>query len=80
VQRGTVQHEVLEDEKAVDFQDGEEMVIQVNCRAEAGDIVEPVRYALAATLEVGEEIDLSIYTEIRDRLRVRIPVRSKEEL
>ncbi|NIA11520.1 MAG: S8 family serine peptidase [Nitrospiraceae bacterium] len=74
VQRGTVQHEVLESAKAVDFQDGEAIVIKVNCRADAGDIPEPIRYGLAVTLEVAEGIDIPIYQEVRDRLRIRIPI------
>ncbi len=34
----------------------------------------PIRYALAVTLEVAEGIEIPIYTEVRDRIRVRIPV------
>lgn len=74
VQRGTVQHEVLESAKAVDFQDGDSIAIKVNCRADAGDIPEPIRYALAVTLEVAEGIDIPVYEEVRDRLRVRVLV------
>ena len=78
-QRGTVQHEVLEGYKAVDFQDGNSMAIKVNCRADAGDIPEPIRYGLAVTLEVAEAVGLPIYQEVRNRLRVRVPVRSGGE-
>jgi hypothetical protein len=74
VTRGTVQHEVLEGVEAVDFQDGDMITIKVSCRADAGDIPNPVRYALAVTLEVAEGIAIPIYLEVRDRLRVRIPV------
>lgn len=74
VQRGTVQHEVLEGERAVDFQDGDGIVIKVNCRADAEDIPDPIRYGLAVTLEVGEEINIPIYQEVRDRLRIRVPI------
>lgn len=73
-QRGTLQHEVLEGEDAVDFQDGDAIIIKVNCRSEAGDIPEPIRYGLVVTLEVAEGIDLPIYLEVRDRLRVPIRV------
>ncbi|NNK00846.1 MAG: hypothetical protein HKP58_10585 [Desulfatitalea sp.] len=76
VQRGTVQHEVLEGAKAVDFQDGDTITIKVSCRADAGDIPEPIRYSLAVTLEVAEGIDIPIYQEVRDRLRVPVPVQS----
>lgn len=74
VQRGTVQHEVLESAKAVDFQDGETIGIKGNCRADAGDIPEPIRYGLAVTLEVAEGIAIPIYQEVRNRLRIRVPV------
>lgn len=74
VQRGTLQHEVLEGENAVDFQDGDNMTIKVSCRSEAGDIPEPIRYGLVVTLEVAEGIDLPIYLEVRDRLRVPVRV------
>lgn len=72
VQRGTLQHEVLEGEAAVPFQDGDDIVIKVNCRADAGPIDVPIKYALAVTLEVAEGIDLLIYQEIRDRLTIRV--------
>jgi hypothetical protein len=74
VTRGTVQHEVLEGVEAVDFQDGDMITIKVSCRADAGDIPNPVRYALVVTLEVAEGIAIPVYLEVRDRLRVRIPV------
>lgn len=74
VQRGTIQHEVLESAKAVDFQDGDAIGIKVNCRADAGDIPEPIRYALAVTLEVAEGINIPVYQEVRDRLRIRVPI------
>ena len=74
VQRGTVQHEILEGRRAVPYQDGENITIKVNCRADAGNILEPIRYALAVTLEVAEGIDIPVYQEIRDRLAVRVQV------
>ena len=77
VQRGTVQHEILEGRRAVPFQDGDNIVIKVNCRAEAGEIKEPIRYGLAATLEIAETIDLPIYQEVRDRLDVPVRVRPR---
>ena len=72
VQRGTVQHEVLEGNGAVPFQDGDNIVIKVNCRSDAGPITEPIRYGLAVTLEVAEHLDIPIYQEVRDRIGVRV--------
>jgi hypothetical protein len=62
VQRGTVQHEILEGEKAAAFIDGDNLEIQVNCRADAGVLEDMVPYALATTLEVAEEINIDIYS------------------
>lgn len=77
VQRGTVQHEVLEGARAVDFQDGESLSIKVNCRADASDIPEQIRYGLAVTLEVPEGINLPIYQEVKNRIQIRVPVQGR---
>jgi hypothetical protein len=37
VQRGTVQHEILESKKVSDYQEGDELVIPVQCNADATD-------------------------------------------
>ncbi len=71
--RGTVQHEVFEGEKAVVLEDDQDLEIQVNCREVGGKLPRPIPYALAVTLEVAEA--LSIYQEVRDRLRQRVAVR-----
>ena len=74
VQRGTVQHEVLEGSDSVAFQDGDDIVIKVNCRSDAGDILEPIRFGLVVTLEVSESAALFVpmYQEVRERLSIRI--------
>ena len=70
----TVQHEILESENAVVFQDGDVIRLKVNCRAVGGRITEPIRFGLVVTLEVAEGIDIPIYQEVRARLAVRVPV------
>ena len=74
VQRGTVQHEILESENAVVFQDGDVIRLKINCRTVGGRITEPIRYGLVVTLEVAEGIDIPIYQEVSNRLAVRVPV------
>ena len=74
VQRGTVQHEILEGGNATAFQDGDAIVIKVNCRADAGVITQPIRYGLAVTLEVAEDLNIPIYEEVRDRLDISTPI------
>ena len=78
--RGTLQHEVFESDKRFPFEDGDSLSIKVNCANDAGEIVNPVRYAIAVTLELGEGIqadlfnEINIYQEVRDRLRIPIPI------
>ena len=65
VQRGTLQHEILEGERAGVFVDDANLEIQVSCRADAGTLEDEVPYALAITLEVAEELGIDIYEEVR---------------
>lgn len=74
-QRGTLQHEVFEGARASAFVDGDVARIQVNCRADAGELAGPVRYCLAVSLEVAADVPLPIYEEIRDRIRVPVRIR-----
>jgi len=74
VQRGTLQHEIFEDRKVLDFVDGDAMEIKVNCRklvADA-DLPQPVPYALAVTAEETEGLGLPIYNEIKERIGIRV--------
>ncbi|VVB65268.1 Uncharacterised protein [uncultured archaeon] len=77
VKRGTVQHEILEGEKAAPFVEDQALEILVNCRADAGDLSETIPYAIAVTLEVAEGIDISIYNEIQTRIRPPVSVRPR---
>ena len=76
VQRGTVQHEILEGESSQDFVDGASLEIRVNCRADAGALEEEVPYALITTIEVWGDLWVSnIYDEVRAAVqaaRVRV--------
>ena len=74
VQRGTLQHEILEGTQARAFVDGDDLSITVNCRAEAGALADEIPYAMAITLEVGEEIGITIYDEIRSRVHARVRI------
>ena len=74
VQRGTLQHEILEGEKAAVFIDGTKLDIQVSCRSDAGVLEEDIPYALVTTLEVAEEIGVPIYDEIQVRVKEQVRV------
>ncbi len=75
VKRGTVQHEILEGNEAVAFQDGKNLKIQVNCKVDAGSFEGAAPYALIVSLEVAPEINLPIYQEIQ--ARIKLPVKIK---
>ena len=72
--RGTVQQQVYDGEVASTFVDGNSLNVQVNCRADAEPLDERVRYAIAVTIEVAEGVAIPIYEEIRERIRVPVPV------
>ena len=70
VQRGTLQHEILEGERAGVFVVDANLEIQVSCRANAGTLEDEVPYALATTLEVAEELGVDVYDEVRNAVHV----------
>lgn len=75
VQRGTLQHEILEGEEAAVFVEGANLEIQVSCRADAGKLEEDVPYSLITTLEVAEDVGVQVYDEVQvavDAARVRV--------
>lgn len=83
VLKGTVQHQVLEGDEAVAFVDGTQLVIDVDCRADAGSFPWPVRFGLAASLEVASNVQVDVHgevlvslrQEVRQRARAQVPAR-----
>lgn len=74
VQRGTLQHEILEGERALAFVDGEKITFKVNCSEDGGKITNPIQFALCITLEVAEGVNLPIYNEVRTRIAPQVTV------
>lgn len=75
VQRGTVQHEVLEGVDVVTYADGGAIEIKINCRSfSRKETPVAVPYGMAVTLEVDEGIPIQIYDEIRTRIRPAVRV------
>jgi hypothetical protein len=76
VQRGTVQHEVLEGNKVISaYQDGDVIKIRVVCKKDAtARLDDVIPYGLAVTLEVKD--DIPIYQEIQTRIRPQIEIRT----
>lgn len=76
--RGTVQHEVLEGSKADVYSDGDSIKVKVNCAEDASVDERPIKYTIMVSLAVAEGIDLPIYQEVRDRLRIPVRVDNAE--
>ncbi|HEV8238597.1 MAG TPA: S8 family peptidase [Thermoanaerobaculia bacterium] len=69
IKRGTVFHERYTGERAVPFVDDGHLSVDVWCKEDADGGVEPVRYAIAITIEAGTP--LPVYEQVQQRLRVR---------
>ena len=74
VRRGTSQHEIFEGKSAVPFNDGDDAVIKVSCRKDAGNIEHPIVYGLVVSLETSEATNIDIYNEIRARIPTRVQI------
>lgn len=74
VKRGTIQHEIFEGQRVDPFVDGDTIKIKVNCKEDAGKIIDPVAYGLVVSLEIAEELDVDIYNEIRTRIMPTIQI------
>lgn len=71
-QRGTVQHQIFENEQAQAFVDGDDLQIKINCKSEDNrKLQESIPYGLAITLEVKEGINIPVYQEVKSRIRVQ---------
>ncbi|SBS76637.1 conserved hypothetical protein [uncultured Mycobacterium sp.] len=75
---GTVQHEILDGQRAVAFAVGDALQIGVDCRVDAGRLSAPVRFGVAATLEVGTSIRADIQAEVRQQLQIRLRDRARQ--
>lgn len=71
VVRGTVQHEVLEGTDAVAFTAADALAIDVDCRVDVGKLERPVRYGLAASVEMATTVRADIHAQVRQQLQVR---------
>jgi len=77
VKKGTVQHEIMVGRQIVSYQDGDTLLIPIECREDAGSLDEVINYGLAVTLEVKEGIDIPIYDEIQQRIGVPITIQEE---
>ena len=74
LERGTVEHRIFEGEKARAFVDGANLAIQVNCRADAGELSDAFPSRSVASLEVAQTSQIAIYEEISARIRPQVEI------
>jgi len=74
VNRGTVQHEIFEANRASAFVDGTTLSIRVNCKEDASKFEQSIKYGLSATLEVAPDAQVNIYNEIRLKVQPQIQI------
>ena len=73
--KGTVYHHRWEGKDATNFVDGGNLVLDVTCSPAAGELDEAIKYAVVATLEVGQQVAVPVYDRVRARLRGAVAVR-----
>jgi len=72
VRNGTLQHEIIEGAEVRAFQEGECLMIPVQCREDAGALDVEVPYGLAVSLEVKAEVGIDLYEEIQSLIEVSV--------
>jgi hypothetical protein len=75
--RGTVEHRILEGESVVAIVDGDTLDITVSCKEDAGGLNGSVPYAIAVTLEVAQPLEVSIFQQVRERIRPRVEIETE---
>lgn len=75
VARGTVFHRRWEGRRAVSFVDGGDLLLDVSCKVAAGNLDCEIMYAVAISIEVGQDVPVAVYEGIKTRLPavVRVP-------
>lgn len=72
VQKGTLQHEIFEGEKALVWNDDKEIQIKVNCKEDAGKIKNAIPYCIFVTFEVAEGQDIDVYSKVVNKVKTTI--------
>ena len=74
VGRGSVCHRRWEGGDAAKFVDSGNVLLNVTCRPAAGALDDQIRYAVVATLEVGQDVAVDVYNDIRTQIKDAIGV------
>lgn len=72
VQKGTLQHEVFEGEKALIWNDDKAIQIKVNCKEDAGKFKNAIPYCIFVTFEVAEGQNIDVYSKVVNKVKTAI--------
>jgi hypothetical protein len=50
------------------------LLLNVSCKAAAGEMDADIMYGVAISIEVGQDIPVAVYEEVRTRLRAAVRV------
>ena len=76
-EQGTVQHQVLEGTAAAGYVAGSGLAIDVDCRVDAGRLTRPVRFGLAASIEVATSVAVDLQAEVRSQVQAAIRAQAR---
>jgi hypothetical protein len=73
--RGSVQHEIFENDSAVVWDEEKSIQIKVNCRGDADDkLQESIPYALMVSFEIKDKIDIDVYTKVASKIATKVSI------
>lgn len=72
VQKGTLQHEIFEGERALVWNNDKEIQIKVNCKEDAGKFKNAIPYCIFVTFEVAEGQNIDVYTNVVNKIKTVI--------
>ena len=80
VARGTVQHEIFENDQIVAWGEDDSIQLKINCRATTKNHLSgDVPYALMVSFEIKSDIDVDVYTKIAEKVRPRVTIQPMAE-
>jgi hypothetical protein len=73
--RGSVQHEIYENNAAVVWDENKAIQIKVNCRGDADEkCSDSIPYAMMVSFEIKDAIDIDVYSQVATRIAARVQV------
>jgi hypothetical protein len=73
--RGSVQHEIYENDAAVVWDENGAIQIKVNCRGDADEKCSAsIPYALMVSFEIKDAIDIDVYTKVAEKVSTRVTI------